>query len=189
VTTPRQPWDESLIGGREKRDIVVVPYDASWPQRFVVERDRISAALGPSAHGIYHIGSTAVAGLAAKPIIDITMVVAEPDHEATYLPALERAGYELRVRGPRHRMLRTPERDVHIHVWGEPADTRRHLLFRDWLSQSAADRATYQALKLDLAQREWDDGNAYADAKSELIEEIMGRAETWAQQTGWHIPS
>jgi len=184
----RRPWDDALVGGREKRELVVVAYDPAWPGRFDTERRRIASALGDGAITIHHVGSTAVEGLAAKPVVDITVVVPAPQDESTYVPALEAAGYEVRVREPGHRMLRTPERDVHIHVWVDPSDVRRHLLFRDWLRRSAADRARYEGLKLQLAKREWDDMNLYADAKTELILEIMGRADAWAEETGWRVP-
>jgi GrpB-like predicted nucleotidyltransferase (UPF0157 family) len=172
--------DAALIGGREKRAIVVVPYDAAWSQRYEQERVKIETAVGPERRAVHHIGSTSVEGLKAKPIIDILLVVDDPAAEPRYLPALERVGYVLRVREPGHRMLRTPERDVHIHVWDDPAEDERHLLFRDWLRHSPEDRAAYQALKVSLAAQEWPDVNYYARAKSDLIEQIMQRAREWA---------
>jgi GrpB-like predicted nucleotidyltransferase (UPF0157 family) len=168
--------DAVLIGGREKRDIVVVPYDAAWPRRYERERERIEMAVGSELLAVHHIGSTSVEGLAAKPVIDIQLVVRHPANEQTYRPALEDAGYVLRVREPGHRMFRTPERDVHVHVWEDPADDERHLRFRDWLRQSPEDRAEYQALKEALATQEWPDVNYYARAKAGLIAEIMQRA-------------
>lgn len=75
-----------LLGGIERRDIVIVAYDAGWPRRFEEERDRIVAALGLRAVTVDHIGSTSVPGLAAKPIVDIDLTVAEVDDEAGYLP-------------------------------------------------------------------------------------------------------
>ncbi len=84
---------------------------------FERERARISAnALGERAHAIEHIGSTAVPGLAAKPIVDVLVIVADPEDEAAFAPALIVAGYELRGPGAGHRMFRTPARDVHVHV-------------------------------------------------------------------------
>jgi GrpB-like predicted nucleotidyltransferase (UPF0157 family) len=108
--------------------IEVVDYDPAWPQRFERERARIANALGDRAHAIEHIGSTAVPGLAAKPIVDVLLTVADPDDEAAFAPALIGAGYELRVREPGRRMFRTPAHDVHVHVRA-PADPEvdRHL--------------------------------------------------------------
>jgi GrpB-like predicted nucleotidyltransferase (UPF0157 family) len=166
-----------LIGGRERRKIVIVEPDPAWPVRFRAERERIAAALGPRALRIEHIGSTSVPGLAAKPIVDLQVTVADPDDEPAFVPALEAAGYVLRVREPGHRMLRTPELDVHVHVWrdGDPA-ADRDLAFRDRLRASAEDRDAYERLKRELATRDWEHMNAYADAKGPLIEAILARA-------------
>ena len=164
-----------LIGGRERREIVIAGYDPAWPERFEVERARIAAVLGERALRIEHIGSTSVPGLAAKPIVDVLVEVASLDDA----DRLERAGYVLRVREDGHRMFRTPELDVHIHVWptGHP-DIAAQLALRDRLRASPEDRAAYEALKRELATRDWPDMNHYAEAKSGLIREILGRAAT-----------
>jgi GrpB-like predicted nucleotidyltransferase (UPF0157 family) len=173
--------DQVLIGGRERRAIVIVDYDPAWARRFDSERQRISAALGGTAPTIEHIGSTSVPGLAAKPIVDILVPVDDVEDEAAYRPALEDAGYVLRVREPGHRMFRTPELDVHVHLWPAGSeDVERHLLFRDWLRRDERDRRDYESLKRLLAQRDYGDTNEYADAKTELIVEIMERARAWA---------
>src|SRR5262245_12017250 len=107
-----------LIGGIEKRQIVIADYDPQWPEKFQKHAAILSRALGAKALLIEHVGSTSVPGLAAKPIIDITVVVEDSNDEAVYLPALVGAGYVLRVREPnwyQHRMFRTPELDVHVH--------------------------------------------------------------------------
>jgi len=169
--------DESaLIGGRERREIAIAGYDPQWPRRFERERERIAAALGARALAIEHIGSTAVPGLAAKPVVDVLVAVADPEDAALAGP-LDAAGYELRVREGRHRMFRTPARDVHVHLWaqGDP-EIARTLRFRDRLRSDAADRAAYERLKRELAAREWGDMNEYAEAKTPLIEEILARA-------------
>jgi GrpB-like predicted nucleotidyltransferase (UPF0157 family) len=167
--------DRVLVGGRERVRISVVDYDRGWPERFEGEQARLRSALGPAALSIEHIGSTAVPGLAAKPIVDVLVVVADPEDEAL-VPRLERAGYVLRVREPGHRMFRTPERDVHVHLWPDGPEAERHLRFRDRLRASVEDRAAYERLKRELAGRDWDDMNHYADAKSDLIAEILERA-------------
>nr|WP_218862717.1 GrpB family protein [Actinopolyspora biskrensis] len=175
-----------MIGGVEKRDIRVVEYDPAWPERFRAERERIAAALGTTARRIEHIGSTAVPGLAAKPVVDIGVSVPDVSAEETCLGPLREAGYQLRVREPGHRMLRTPARDVHVHVCDVgSAWERAHLLFRDRLRGDESDRARYAQLKRELAGREWADMNAYADAKGPLIDEILARAEAWARSRGW----
>ena len=163
--------DRVLVGGRERRAIVIAAYHPAWPGRFEAERARIAAALGERALRVEHIGSTAVPGLAAKPIVDILVEVARLEDAD-----LERAGYVLRVREERHRMFRTPELDVHVHVWptGHP-DIADQLAFRDRLRASPEDRAAYEALKRELATRDWPDMNHYAEAKGPLIREIAAR--------------
>lgn len=168
--------DRVLVGGIEKPRIVIGEYDPGWPARFELERDRVTAALGATALRIEHIGSTAVPGLAAKPIIDVIVTVEDPESDAI-APALEGAGYELRVREPGHRMFRTPARDAHVHVWrdGDP-EVARYLRFRDRLRDAPEDRAAYERLKRELAAHDWGDMNEYAEAKGELIEAIIARA-------------
>lgn len=179
----RDNTNDWLIGGREARTIEIVDSRPEWADRFALERTKIAAAL-PHATSIEHIGSTSVRGLAAKPIVDILITV---DRLAEHrdIPPLEAAGYVLRVREPDHLMVRTPARDVNVHLWANAADIDRHLLFRDWLRENAADRQRYEAVKRELATREWGDTNDYADAKSGAIIDITTRAEAWARATGW----
>lgn len=169
-----------LIGGIEKREILIVDYDPLWPERFQKHAAIIALALGQTALAIEHVGSTSVPGLAAKPIIDIDVLVENSGNEAAYLPALLAAGYVLRVREPdwhEHRMLRTPELDVHIHIFSTGCvEVARHLAFRDRLRRHAEDRLRYEALKRKLAKEDWSDMNAYARAKSDVVEEIIARA-------------
>ncbi len=167
--------EDALIGGRERREIVIAEYDPDWPKRFERERERIAAALGARAALIEHVGSTAVPGLAAKPIVDVLVEVVDAEDEAN-VTALQQAGYELRVREPGHRMVRMPARDVHVHLWaaGDP-EPGRMLRFRDLLRADAVARGAYERLKRELAQRDWEDMNAYAEAKGPLIERLLRR--------------
>jgi GrpB-like predicted nucleotidyltransferase (UPF0157 family) len=172
--------DEILIGGIEKRKIEVVDYDSSWPEKFQQHAAILSQALGSGVLAIEHVGSTSVPGLAAKPIIDIDLLVEDSGDEASYLPALVQAGYVLRVREPewrQHRMFRTPELDVHVHIFSPGcAEVTRHLAFRDHLRRNVEDRLLYESVKRKLAKEEWPDMNAYAAAKSEVAEQILARA-------------
>ncbi len=168
--------DGVLIGGREKREIVIVDYEPDWPARYELEREKVSRALGASAVRIEHMGSTAVPGLPAKPIVDVLVAVAAIGDEAAIVTPLEGAGYRLRVREPEHLMFRTPERDVHVHVWGDSdPEVTRHLAFRDQLRRSPTDRGAYLRLKRELAGRDWDSMDEYADAKGDLIRAILAR--------------
>jgi GrpB-like predicted nucleotidyltransferase (UPF0157 family) len=165
-----------ILGDREPGRITIVEYDLAWPHRFEEERRRITRVLGTSALRIEHIGSTSVPSLAAKPIVDILVEVRQVEDEDAYRRRLEDSGYVLRVREPEHRMFRTPAKDVHVHLWSAPDEIERHLTFRDWLRRNQADRQLYERTKRELAGRRWKDMNAYADAKSGVIAEIMARA-------------
>lgn len=181
--------DTVLLGGREPVTILLVDYDPAWPERFAAERARIVAALGSAARRVEHIGSTAVPGLAAKPIVDILVEVADPEDENSFRAALEHAGYELRVREAGHRMFRTPARDVHVHLWrAGRADVADYLLLRDWLRVHADDRLRYERAKRDLAGRSWRDMNYYAEAKGPVIAQIMGRARAGAGGDPYYRP-
>jgi len=176
-----EPLETGLIGGAEKREIKVEDYDPDWPKKFEQHAKRIADALDSAALRVEHIGSTSVPGLAAKPIIDILVVVQDSADESTYLPRLEAAGYVLRVREPdwnEHRMLRTLEKDVHVHVYsvGCP-EIERNLTFRDRLRRNSDDRSRYERTKRELAAKEWPDMNAYAEAKTEVVESIIAAAQ------------
>jgi GrpB-like predicted nucleotidyltransferase (UPF0157 family) len=182
------PQNVELIGAVEKRVIEIAPPDPRWPAKFTFEREKIMKSLGDRAIRIDHIGSTSIPGLAAKPVIDIDLSVHNVDREAEYLPHLLDAGYQLRVRESGHRMVRTPNLGVQVHVCSTGSEwERRHLLFRDWLRYDSSDRDAYSALKIQLAQQDWSDMNAYAQAKGPLISDIITRAEKWASETGWTV--
>jgi GrpB-like predicted nucleotidyltransferase (UPF0157 family) len=174
---PDEPSETGLIGVAEKREIKILDYDPDWPKKFVLHAERIAGALGWAALRIEHIGSTSVPGLAAKPIIDILVVVRDSADESAYLSQLEAAGYALRVREPEwheHRMFRTPRHDVHVHIYSSGCpEIERVLIFRDRLRRNADDRTRYEQTKRALAAQEWRDMNAYADAKTEVIERII----------------
>jgi len=169
-----------FIGGPEKVSIVIVESDPQWPRRFEIERKKIVAALADRALAVDHIGSTSVPGLAAKPIIDICLTVADSSDEASYLGDLQAAGYELRVREPdfhEHRMLRTRAHDVHLHVFTQGSqEITRYLTFRNWLRQNDADRELYASTKRKLAQQDWPTMQHYADEKTDVVEAIIRRA-------------
>jgi GrpB-like predicted nucleotidyltransferase (UPF0157 family) len=162
--------------------VQVVDYDPEWPRLFRREADRIRAALGERVVRLEHVGSTSVPGLAAKAIIDILLVVPDSSDEPAYLPELEAAGYVLVIREPewhQHRCFKGPDTNVNLHVYspGSP-EIERYLLFRDRLRDHPEDRARYQRVKRELAERDWTYVQEYADAKSEIVEEIIARART-----------
>lgn len=160
--------------------ICVVDYDPEWPQSFEREAERIRKSLGGRALRLEHVGSTSVPELSAKPIIDMVLVVAESDNEGTYVPALEAAGYCLRVREPGwydHRLLKGPGNRVNLHVFSSGCpEIELMVRFRDWLRTNKDDRERYARTKRALAEPEWKYTQNYADAKSAVIAEIMSRA-------------
>jgi GrpB-like predicted nucleotidyltransferase (UPF0157 family) len=171
-----------LIGGLEKRLIEIRDYDPDWSKKFEMHAGLIRESLGKAAERLEHVGSTSVPGLAAKPIIDILLVVEDSADEDSYLPLMEGAGYVLRVREPdfhEHRMFRTPARDVHVHVLSRGSrEVDRLLTFRDRLRSNVGERKEYEAVKRSLAGQPWPDMNAYAAAKSETVERIIAAAES-----------
>jgi GrpB-like predicted nucleotidyltransferase (UPF0157 family) len=164
-----------LSGPLEVRD-----YDPAWPDAYRRKASRVIEALGERVVTLEHVGSTSVPGLAAKPIIDMVLEVPDSSDEPAYVPALEAAGYALRIREPswfEHRMLRPPDRSAHLHVFSAGCpETRRMVRFRDHLRTSAADRELYATTKRELAAREWKYMQQYADAKTDVVAEIMARA-------------
>jgi GrpB-like predicted nucleotidyltransferase (UPF0157 family) len=118
--------------------------------------------------------------LAAKPIIDILLVVADSAREHTYVPALEAMGYRLRIREPdwhQHRMFKGADTDINLHVFSSGCpEVDRVLRFRNRLRTDDHDRELYQCAKLALARQNWQHIQNYADAKSGVIEDILARA-------------
>ncbi|WP_435081624.1 GrpB family protein [Clavibacter michiganensis] len=166
-----------VVGGQPPLTVVLQEHDPGWAEAYLVHRRRILEAVGDAALAVEHIGSTSVPGLAAKPIVDVVLVVADITAEEDHVERLVAAGYELRVREPGHRLVRTPARDVHVHVYehGDLA-VEAYLLFRDRLRSAEADRELYERTKRELMTRRWESMDAYADAKTEVIQGILSRA-------------
>jgi GrpB-like predicted nucleotidyltransferase (UPF0157 family) len=164
---------------RPQGRIVIVDYDPVWAGRYLLVAERIRSALGAGALSLEHVGSTAVPGLAAKPIVDINLVVADSSREELYVPLLETVGFHLVVREPgwfEHRMLRSNAPAVNLHVFSSGCpEVDRMRAFRDRLRGDARDRQLYEHTKRRLAEREWAHVQDYADAKRTVIDEIMSR--------------
>ncbi len=182
MTDYEQKLREAHIGEPKRIDgpIHLAEYDAEWPRAFQRERGRISLALGIRALMIEHAGSTSVPGLAAKPRIDIVLVVADSADEPAYVPAMETHGYTLRVRESdwhEHRLFGSPDIDANIHVFTVGCiEIERMLRFRDWLRENPAERDIYLSGKRRLAALNWEYVQQYADAKAEVVEAILVRA-------------
>jgi GrpB-like predicted nucleotidyltransferase (UPF0157 family) len=176
----RSPW---VAGASPQPHVEVVEPDPAWPQWFDGLAGRIRAALGPRAIQLEHVGSTAVPGLPAKPVIDIDLTVADPGDEAAYVPALEAAGFRLRVREPwwyEHRVLRAEDPACNLHVFGfDSPEPVKHRIFRDWLRGHPDDRDLYAGTK----RRAADEATALGEhtmqynlRKEQVVREIYHRA-------------
>lgn len=169
------PW---VAGKPKQEDISVEPYSPQWEASFESQRDKIAHALGETAVAIEHVGSTAVLGLPAKPVIDIDLIVSDPNEEQAYVPALTRVGYELTVRERswyQHRMLRLEHPRVNLHVFGPDCpEHTRHRLFRDWLREHADDRQLYADAKL-AAKHGVSTAHDYNKNKQEVVRNIYQR--------------
>ena len=159
--------------------VLLVPYDPAWPTAYEGLAILIDGALGEDAIALHHVGSTSVPGLAAKPIIDLVLEVADSADEEAYVPALEAAGFAFAHREAEleHRLLKfaRPKANLHVYSAGCP-ETARMIAFRDHLRWNDTDRALYEQTKRALAARTWRIVQDYADAKTEVVAEIMARA-------------
>ena len=160
--------------------VYLAPYDPVWPSTFNRLKRQIHDALGDGVLRLEHVGSTAVPELSAKPIIYMVLAVADSSDEPSYVKPLEEKGYTLRIREPEwyeHRMLNPPEVEGNLHVFSAGCgEIENMLLFRDWLRTNTDDRLLYEKSKRKLTARTWKYRQNYADAKSEVVEEILARA-------------
>ncbi|HEX7187089.1 MAG TPA: GrpB family protein [Actinomycetes bacterium] len=160
--------------------VVLAEPDPTWATTGAALIGGIREALGPTALVVEHAGSTSVPGLPAKPVIDLVLGVPDPVDEPAYVPALESTGYQLHIREPEwheHRLLKRTGPDVNLHVFaGGSVEIERMLAFRDHLRRDDADRERYLRAKRELAARTWAFTQDYADAKSDVVEDIMTRA-------------
>lgn len=175
------------IGERRRVDgpIQLAAYDPDWPRQYEREATRIRSLLGERVLLLEHVGSTSVPGLAAKPIIDILLGVADSADEAAYVPPMEAGGYVLRIREPdwhEHRVFKGPDTDVNLHVFAaDSPEIERMVAFRDRLRTNHDERRRYEAAKRELAARHWTYVQEYADAKGDVVEAIIARAMTEAR--------
>jgi len=175
--------DPYVNGAGPSPGIAVVPPRDEWPELFEALAARIRAALGWRALAVEHVGSTSVPHLSAKPAIDIDLIVADPDREEDYLPALEQQGFVLRVREPwwfGHRMLALQDPACHLHVFGpDSPEPVKHRIFRDWLRANPGDRELYESVKLRASAEAAAAGEhsmQYNARKESVIREIYDRA-------------
>ncbi len=170
--------------------VVVVPYDPEWPGLFSNLGMALRGALGAIALRIDHIGSTAVPGMPAEPIVDVQISVASLEPVEPFRAPLEGLGYIFRSGNPeltkRYFREKPGARRTHIHVrragsWSE----QFALLFRDYMRAHTEDASRHGEVKRRLAEQHPDDRHDYTGAKAPFLWEIMVKADRWSQNTGW----
>ena len=159
----------------------LVPYDTDWPEQFALHAKFIREALSETVLLLEHVGSTSVPGLSAKPVIDMVLAVSDSSDEGSYVTALAARGFVLRIREAdwfQHRLLKAPGTSGNLHVFSAGCkEIGRMVIFRDWLRTHDDDRRLYEETKRTLAAQVWKQTQHYADAKSEVIRGILGRAQ------------
>jgi GrpB-like predicted nucleotidyltransferase (UPF0157 family) len=182
--SPPPPGADPWVAGPPRAvGIEVADSDPQWPRQYSVLAARIREALGWRVLQLEHVGSTSVPGLAAKPVIDIDLTVADPGREQDYIPALEKIGFRLVVREPwwyGHRALRADEPRCNLHVFGfDSPELVKHRIFRDWLRGNPGERDRYVAAKREAASEANARGEhdmQYNARKQQVIREIYHRA-------------
>jgi GrpB-like predicted nucleotidyltransferase (UPF0157 family) len=184
VPTSEEQLRKATVGELKQLNgpIEIAEYNPAWPALFDQEATRIRSALGKKVLGLEHVGSTSIPGMAAKPKIDILLVVVNTADELAYVPALEAVGYVLRNREPdwhEHRMFVRRDADINLHSFSEGCiEIERMLKFRDWLRTHKHDRLLYERTKRELAAKTWKYVQDYADAKTSIVKEILSRVSS-----------
>lgn len=181
------PAENPWVNGRPKREeIEVERYNPMWVEQYEILEAEIKALIREVALSVEHVGSTAVPGLLAKPVIDIDLIVPDPEREDNYIPVLEALGYELTVRERswyQHRMLRHENPRVNLHVFGRGcAEHVRHILFRDWLRENPTDKQRYADAKT-VAKDGVSSAPEYNLRKQEAVRETYRNI---FNSRGWH---
>lgn len=158
----------------------LAPYDPAWPAQYAAEAAKVRAALGEKALVLEHVGSTSIPGMAAKPIIDIVLGVADSADEAAYVPALTAQDYRLHIRERdwhEHRLMKGADPIVNLHIFTAGShEIERMVAFRDRCRSHPEERELYLSTKRELAARTWRHVQHYANAKAEVVEAIIARA-------------
>jgi GrpB-like predicted nucleotidyltransferase (UPF0157 family) len=173
-----------------KEPITIADYDPAWTERFEILRSRIGAVLGPLVAEIGHVGSTAIPGLAAKPIIDIDVLLCSEGDLQFAIERLATIGYDHQgnLGIPGREAFRAPTSEFPHHLYVCSSGSReydRHITFRDHLRSHPEDARAYEHLKRSLAERFGSDRDAYTLAKTDFIEAILRRADPVALE---HFP-
>ncbi|AEH38028.1 GrpB family protein [Halopiger xanaduensis] len=171
--------------GLERGTVELEPYNDEWQRAFETEAERVRSALGDRIVALEHVGSTAIEGLAAKPIIDMLLVVESlPDEQRhRWIDRLEDLDYTFRLNDPvadRLFFAKGPERERTHYLSATERGSDTHVeqrLFRDYLRQHPTEAAAYEQLKRELASRYPDDRDAYTERKSQFVQRILQDAK------------
>lgn len=179
---------------KNPRKVEVIPYDMRWPDYFKQEANRIQNVLGVHLKEIHHIGSTAIPNMTAKPIIDILLECNNLDEIDLIIEKLAALNYyNIRRQIIPHVSFFARRQDedmsfhLHIHEKGSP-QIKRHIRFRDYVTQHPEDAKAYAALKIHLAEKFVDDINSYVFGKDKLVQEIDTKAKRWAHRKNNYLP-
>lgn len=171
-------------GNRKPRKVEVVPPDPAWTRTFEEEAGQITAALGDEVVAVHHIGSTAIPGISAKPIVDLLVEVRRIEAVDDLSGAMSERGYEAwgeyGLPGRRYFDKRGNRHICHVHTYqrGNP-EVERHLAFRDYMTSHPEEAEAYGRLKEDLARKYPTDIEAYMDGKDAFIKETERKALSW----------
>ncbi len=161
-------------------EVALAPYDPNWAVQFEAEKRAIEAVLGDRVAAIHHIGSTAIPGLAAKPVIDIMLVVRELADFGDCIAPLQTLGYafiDYPQNVDRKFFRKGQPRTHHVHIVAQDnAELRDHLIFRDTLRANLELRDEYATLKYDLANRFKTDRAHYSDSKTQFVRRVISAA-------------
>ena len=174
--------DLALVARLRAHGVVLLPHDPAWPGRFEVAAAAIVQACAGVVTTVEHIGSTAIAGMIAKPVLDMMPGLRAFEDGFAIVEPMQSLGYEYRGEYgiPRRHYFTKPvvddrhvwKHNVHCYAIGDP-EWMRHLAFRDALRADDGTRLAYQALKLELAARFSDDVDAYAEAKGDFVDRVV----------------
>lgn len=170
--------------GLQRGIVKLVPYDPEWPRLFNEEKTKIQGVLGADVLGIEHIGSTAIPGMDAKPILDLMMAVPQIDRYDIYVETLEKLGYQFRRdyrKEQEHVLLvKGPEEKRTHYLKMTTLDSnfwREHILFRDYLIRHPERADIYRQLKYNLLEKYGGERSNYTDDKAPFIKETLKLAE------------
>ena len=169
------------------RIIEVVPYDPNWKKKYIEESSKIQDILNNEIVGIFHIGSTAIPGIHAKPVIDILIEVKDIENIDKYNEKLHELGYiskgEFGIEGRRFFLKGPYDRTHHLHIFekGDP-EIIKHLNFRDYMIYHPETAKDYEKLKKDLSLKFRYDNEGYCNGKDEFIKDIDKKVKEWPER-------